>query len=189
MKAKVILNIILILTILILVSCQRSTDTSQDDLLSSQLLINQSNMKLTSPVFENNQNIPSKYSCDGEDVNPALQITEVPEATQSLVLIVDDPDAPAGDWVHWLMWNINPQLQEITENSIPQGAVQGTTDFGRTGWGGPCPPSGTHRYQFKLYALDTQLDLEPSAKKKDLEQAMQSHVLDQVVLVGLYQKN
>src|SRR3989344_9303767 len=134
-------------------------------------------MKLTSTVFGNNGNIPAKYTCDGEDINPSLSIADIPQGTKSLCLIVDDPDAPAGDCVHWTVWNIAPHTNEIEENSVPSGAVEGTTGFGKTGWGGPCPPSGTHRYQFKLYALDAVLGLDSSATKKDVLAALESHVL------------
>jgi len=146
------------------------------------------NMKLTSSAFENNQPIPTKYTCDGVNISPPLLISEVPVSAQSLALIVDDPDAPAGDWVHWTVFNIDPVTTQITEGSIPSGASEGMTDFGKATWGGPCPPSGTHHYQFKLYALDTKLDLKTSAGKSDLEKAMQSHILDQTVLVGLYSR-
>ena len=145
-------------------------------------------MRLTSPAFGNNQNIPAKYTCDGDDINPPLKIADVPEATKSLVLIVDDPDAPSGNWTHWLVWNIKPDTAKITEDSVPESAVEGKTSFGRTGWGGPCPGSGMHHYQFKLYALDTELNLDSSAKKPDLENAMSGHIMAQTVLVGLYQR-
>jgi len=145
-------------------------------------------MKIASSAFENKQMIPQKYTCDGENINPPLQITEVPSNTQSLVLIVDDPDAPSGDWVHWLVWNINPETKLITENESPQGAIQGTNDFGKQNYGGPCPPSGIHHYQFKIYALDTTLNLPSSSRKKDLETAMANHILDKDMLIGLYQR-
>ena len=145
-------------------------------------------MKIASSAFENKQMIPQKYTCDGENINPPLQITEVPSNTQSLVLIVDDPDAPSGDWVHWLVWNINPETKLITENESPQGAIQGTNDFGKQNYGGPCPPSGIHHYQFKIYALDTTLNLPSSSRKKDLEKAMANHILDKDMLIGLYQR-
>lgn len=145
-------------------------------------------MKLTSPAFGNNLPIPSKYTCDGEDINPPLEISEVPEGTQSLVLIMDDPDAPVGIWDHWVVWNINPSIISIEENSVPEGAVQGMNSFGKQPYGGPCPPSGTHHYHFKLYALDTKLELDPSSKKEDVEKAMEDHILEQAELVGLYQR-
>ncbi len=142
-------------------------------------------MKISSPNFTNGQ-IPDKYSCDGEDVNPALEVNEIPDQAKSLALIVDDPDAPAGDWVHWLVWNIQPNINRIEENSVPEGAIQGMTDFGYAGWGGPCPPSGTHSYHFKLYALDSLLELLPASDKADLEKSMQGHILEQAELVATY---
>jgi len=145
-------------------------------------------MKLTSPAFGHNENIPKKYTCDSENISPPLIFSDVPTSAKSLVLIVDDPDAPAGDWVHWTVWNIRPDLSEIAEAKAPQGATEGYTDFGKTGWGGPCPPSGTHRYRFNLYALDRVLDLPETARKSDLEKAMEGHVLDSTVLIGLYQR-
>lgn len=145
-------------------------------------------MKIESSAFLDNQFIPSKYTCDGENVNPPLKISGVPSETKSLVLIVDDPDAPRGTWVHWTLWNINPKITEISENNSPEGAVEGVTDFGKPGYGGPCPPSGTHRYFFKIYALDITLDLEVSAKVKDIEKAMEGHILDQARLIGLYSR-
>lgn len=145
-------------------------------------------MKITSPAFADKQMIPQKYTGDDEDVNPPLQISDPPAGTQGLVLIVDDPDAPSGDWVHWLVWNINPETKLIAENESPQGAAQGTNDFGKQNYGGPCPPSGIHHYQFKIYALDTLLNLPSSSRKKDLEKAMEGHVLDKEMLIGLYQK-
>ncbi|PIS42757.1 MAG: YbhB/YbcL family Raf kinase inhibitor-like protein [Candidatus Kerfeldbacteria bacterium CG08_land_8_20_14_0_20_40_16] len=145
-------------------------------------------MKITSSAFQNNQSIPAKYSCDGEDVNPPLTFSELPDNTQSLVLIMDDPDAPAGTWVHWTIWNINPTTTEIAENSVPEGAVEGITSSGSAGYGGPCPPSGEHRYIFKLYALDAMLELDASADKAALEQEMQSYILGKADLTGLYRR-
>lgn len=145
-------------------------------------------MIFSSPAFEGNASIPAKYSCDGENINPPLQISEVPENAQSLVLIMDDPDAPVGTWVHWTVWNINPQTREIKENSVPPGAREGITSFGPTGYGGPCPPSGTHRYFFKLYALDTKLGLSSQIDKAQLEKSMDGHILAQAELMGSYSR-
>ncbi|MBI2611769.1 YbhB/YbcL family Raf kinase inhibitor-like protein [Candidatus Gottesmanbacteria bacterium] len=145
-------------------------------------------MKITSNAFENNQPIPDKYTCDGNNVNPPLTISEVPDNAKSLVLIMDDPDAPVGTWVHWLVWNIDPKANEIVENGVPQNAVEGTTSFGKAGYGGPCPPSGTHRYFFKLYALDNTLQLSSSFTKEDLEKAMNGHTLDKAELIGFYSR-
>lgn len=146
--------------------------------------ITSSLMKLSSSAFTTE--IPSMYTCDGENVNPPLSISEVPVGTQSLALIVDDPDAPSGDWVHWLVWDIDPTTTQIAENSVP--GTQGTNDFGKPAWGGPCPPSGTHRYFFKLYALDNKLELPSTVKKADLLDAMQRHILEETELVGNYQR-
>jgi Raf kinase inhibitor-like YbhB/YbcL family protein len=142
-------------------------------------------LTVTSPAFENNKLIPAKYTCDGDDVNPLLIIEGVPEETKSLVLIVDDPDAPMGTWDHWVVWNI-PPTKRIEEDSVP--GVQGLNDFRKHSYGGPCPPSGTHRYFFKVYALDTKLDLNQNSKKKDIEKAMKDHILAKGELVGLYSR-
>lgn len=143
-------------------------------------------MSISSPAFDNNGDIPAKYSCDADNINPELVFEGVPSDAVSLVLIVDDPDAPGGTWVHWTVWNIDPGTISIAENSAPAGSVQGNTDFGVPGYGGPCPPSGEHRYFFKLFALDTTLDLAASATASDIESAMEGHILASAELVGLY---
>lgn len=143
-------------------------------------------MKIESSAFAANQSIPQQFTCDGENVNPPLKISGIPAGTKSLVLIVDDPDAPAGTWIHWLVWNIAPDTGQVEQNSVPAGAMEGTTSFGKPGYGGPCPPSGTHRYFFKLYALDTSLGLTNQTTVADLEAAMKGHVLEQAELVGRY---
>jgi len=145
-------------------------------------------MKLTSSAFTNHQSIPVKYTCDGKNVNPPLTISDVPENAKSLVLIMDDPDAPMGTWVHWTVWNIDPKTKEISENSLLEGAIEGITSFGKPGYSGPCPPSGTHRYFFKLYALDTSLSLPKTATKAELEKAMTGHIINTEELVGLYSR-
>ncbi len=142
--------------------------------------------QLTSPAFAEGELIPSKYTCDGEDISPPLHIKNAPLPAQSLVLIVDDPDASGGDWVHWLVWNIPPRTQEVPEGSVPPGAAEGVTSFGRVGWGGPCPPAGIHRYHFKLYAVARALVLPPQAGKAELVRALEGHILAQAQLVGLY---
>jgi len=141
---------------------------------------------ITSSAFQNNGLIPSKYTCDGEDINPPLKIEGIPEETQSLTLIVDDPDAPMGTWDHWIVWNIPPTKNKIDENSVP--GTEGMNSSRRQSYGGPCPPGGTHRYFFKAYALDTKLALNPNSRKKDVEKAMQGHILAQGELLGLYQR-
>lgn len=145
-------------------------------------------MKLTSAGFEPESEIPAKYTCDGENLSPPLGVTGVPAQTQYLALIVDDSDAPAGDWVHWLVWQIDPQIKEFVEGKSPEGAVQGLNDFGNNEYSGPCPPSGRHRYQFKLYALDTSLELIDQVNKAKLLEVMAGHILEQTMLVGFYQK-
>jgi Raf kinase inhibitor-like YbhB/YbcL family protein len=143
-------------------------------------------LSVNSSAFENNKFIPAKYTCDGDDVNPPLTIEGVPEGTKTLALIVDDPDAPMGTWDHWIVWNISATASKIAENTVP--GTEGMNDFRRRSYGGPCPPSGTHRYFFKVYALDVKLDLSPTSRKRDVEKAMQGHVLAKGELVGLYRR-
>ena len=154
-----------------------------------QAMSSAATIKLTSPDFSGGSAVPKKYTCDGPNMNPRLRFDGVPKETKSLALIVDDPDAPGRTWVHWLVWNIDPNTKEISENSSPRNAVQGTTDFGEAKYGGPCPPSGTHRYYFKIYALDTTLPLSGSSKKAALEKAMQGHILAQGSLMGTCSRN
>lgn len=146
-------------------------------------------MKITSSAFSNNTKIPAKYTCDGENINPSLSFLDVPESTKSLVLIVDDPDAPSKTWVHWVVYNINPDVTEIEKDSVPEDSIEGITDFGKPGYGGPCPPSGTHRYFLKLYALDTILDLPQNATKQMVEDKMEKHIIDKAELIGLYSRD
>jgi len=149
-------------------------------------------MKLTSSAFEHNGAIPSEYTCDGSDTSPELDIEDVPENTKSLALINDDPDVPKeirpdGLWVHWVVWNIPPDTNNIPKGTEPSG-VAGNSNFGKTGYGGPCPPSGTHRYFFKLYALDTELSLQEGSTKDDVEKAMKGHIIEKTELIGTYQR-
>ena len=146
-------------------------------------------MEITSNAFSNNGKIPPKYTCDGDNVNPYLKITNIPEQTKSLVLIVDDPDAPSKTWVNWIVFNISVSGKEliIPENSVPKG-IQGINDFKKIEDGGPCPPSGTHRYSFKIYALDSQLELKEGSSKKQVEEVMKNHIIDNSELVGVYSK-
>jgi Raf kinase inhibitor-like YbhB/YbcL family protein len=143
------------------------------------------NMKITSPDFKQNEMIPKKFTCDGEDASPCLVMEGIPPQAKSLALVVDDPDAPMGTWVHWVVYDM-PPLGRIEQNTIP--GKQGKNDFGRRNYGGPCPPAGTHRYFFKLYALDEMLDLKEGLSKKELEHLLQGHILEKAELVGLYKR-
>jgi hypothetical protein len=145
-------------------------------------------MKIFTPAFKNNGLIPDQYTGDGIDVNPPLEIKEVPVEAISLLLIVDDPDAAGGSWIHWLIWNIDPQTRSIAEDSVPAQAVLGLTSFGQAGWRGPCPPAGTHHYVFKLYALDCTLDLPVDTTVFKLEQVIHDHILAAAELVGVYRR-
>lgn len=151
-------------------------------------------MKITSSAFADGEKIAVQYSCDGENISPPLEWSGVPDAAQSLALIVDDPDAPAGIWVHWVLYNIPVERVSLPEDVSRDANVegigdQGINDFGRTGYGGPCPPRGSsHRYYFKLYALDTRLELKIGTKKGQLEAAMLGHILAQAQLMGRYQR-
>ncbi len=145
-------------------------------------------MTVESPAFSEGRAIPARYTADGADISPPLVIQGVPEGTQSLALIMDDPDAPMGTWVHWVAWNLPAGTREIPEGSLPDGAAEGRNSWGRTGYGGPAPPSGTHRYYFKIYALDTKLDLPPATDKARLLSAMKGHVLAEAVLMGRYSR-
>ena len=149
-------------------------------------------IRLTSSVFTDGGSIPEEYTCDGKNASPPLAWTHIPASAQSLALTVDDPDAPSGIWVHWLLFNLPPETVSLpvgvpTTDTLPSGARQGSNDFGKIGYGGPCPPSGKpHRYIFKLYALDTLLDLQPGAMRRMLINAISGHILDEGELIGTY---
>ncbi len=150
-------------------------------------------IKVTSSAFEEGGMIPRKYTCDGADVSPPLGWTGVPEEAKTLALISDDPDAPMGTWVHWVLFNLPARIQEIheaipAEKELTNGARQGRNDFRKIGYGGPCPPGGTHRYYFKLYALDTVLNLPAGATKAELLKAMEGHILEEGQLMGRYKR-
>jgi hypothetical protein len=149
---------------------------------------------IKSQAFESSSAIPVRHTCDGEDVSPALSWTQPPPGTKAFALIVDDPDAPVGDWVHWLVFDLPATTLSLTEKmpadgdlKTPEGAKQGRNDFGRLGWGGPCPPPGKpHRYFFKLYALDAPIGLAAGASKSAIERAMQAHILGKAEMFGTY---
>ncbi len=150
-------------------------------------------MKLTSKAFEHKSIIPSQFTCDGQDISPPLTWSEPPADTKSLALICDDPDAPGKTWVHWVVYNLPPSCRSLPEavpggKKIASGGLQGISDFRKLAYGGPCPPGGTHRYFFKIYALDRMLDLESGATKAELERKIKGHILEQGELMGYYSR-
>jgi Raf kinase inhibitor-like YbhB/YbcL family protein len=143
-------------------------------------------MRITSPAFESNQEVPTTYTCEGLNISPPLQFEEVPAATQSMVLMVEDPDAPGKAWVHWLVFNIPPTTTLVEEGTIPEGGVEGVANGGTHGYEGPCPPSGEHRYVFTLYAINTVLALDPLANKDEVIKSIEGFILERADLVGIY---
>lgn len=146
-------------------------------------------LKISSSAFENDGHIPVKYTCDGANVNPPLKIENTPRETKSFALIFDDIDAPRGSYVHWILWNIDPTIKEIRENSVPEGAVQGINDFKKYNYGGPCPPGRAHRYVFKIFALDSRLNLDSNSTKADLEKVMKGGVVATGQLAGKFKRS
>ncbi len=146
-------------------------------------------LTITSPAFEHQANIPAQYTCNGKNHSPALNWSAGPSGTKSYVLIMDDPDAPHGTWVHWVLFNLPANLTDLqTATELPAGAISGKNSYDQTGYRGPCPPNGTHRYFFKLYALDSHLSINSSVTKEDVVNAMQDHILASSELIGLYQQ-
>lgn len=143
-------------------------------------------MKITSPAFEDDQMIPSAYTCDADNYNPPLEIKDVPEGAKSLALIMDDPDAPGGTFTHWLMWNIPPDTKVIDENDWLEGAEQGLNDGGDLGYMGPCPPEGAHHYRFRLYALKKPLELSGEVSREKLEKEIEENLIEEAELIGIY---
>jgi hypothetical protein len=187
MMLKIIISL-MVITIMLSCSCKDSVQADSNAAGGQKMEI-----KVTSSAFVEDGMIPSKYTCDGADVSPPLKWEAIPEGTKSIALISDDPDAPMGTWVHWVLYNLGPDTRELQENippdeTLPNGAKQGITDFGRIGYGGPCPPSGTHRYYFKIYALDTTLNLTGKTDKARLVKAMQGHILAEGQLMGKYKR-
>ncbi len=190
-QVALVAGIFFVLFILISINKSKLTGNSkkQDELSFKQSPILTKNiMNISSSAFENNSEIPEKYTCSGENINPPLIFYDIPDSAKSLALIVTDPDAPSGDFTHWILWNINPQTSELKENSIPEGANQGYTDFNDNKYSGPCPPSGEHRYIFKIYALNNTLSIPINSTKEDLQNAMKEHVLSESELTGTYRK-
>lgn len=185
MKKSILLTIFII--VIIVFGVIYIKENSHSPLTIHNSSIKEGKMKVTSD-FENNGQIPSKYTCDGQDLAPELIISDVPAGTKELVLIVDDPDAPIGTFVHWVLYNIPADTAKIDNKNLPEGAKQGFSDFRRNGWGGPCPPNGEHRYFFKLYAIDTKLELPEGANKAKIENAIKGHIIEQAQLIGLYKR-
>jgi len=174
---KWVIGILIIITILL--TCTSCMQQPKQEVTAMKLTV-------TSTAFEHNTQIPVEYTCQGKDINPPLKIEGIPGDAKSLVLIIDDPDAPMGTWDHWIVWNI-PVTDTIEEDTVP--GVEGLNDFKKHSYGGPCPPSGTHRYFFKVYALDKELDIGINSKKKDVEKAMEGHILAKGELIGLFSKS
>lgn len=169
--------------ILILVSLMLIAGCSQQE-----EVVNMGGMNISSPSFSDGGRVPDRYACKGENVSPRIDLQGIPDNAKSLAIIVDDPDAPLKIWVHWIAWNITP-ISTIPEAELPQGSVEGVNDFGIHQYSGPCPPPGSvHRYFFKVYALDTMLDIGEDSEKADLEKAMKGHVLAQATLVGTFSR-
>jgi Raf kinase inhibitor-like YbhB/YbcL family protein len=191
-KIKTVAGLIIISAILFIamftgcIEKDETTLTPTSTSTSTPSPMRMENLKLASTDFENGTLIPKKFTCDGDDINPALIIEDIPAETKSLAFIIDDPDALIGTWVHWVVYDI-PVVSRIDEDSVP--GTQGVNNFGRGDYGGPCPPSGTHRYFFRIYALDTELALGEGVDKEALEKAMQGHIVDTAELIGLYEKS
>jgi Raf kinase inhibitor-like YbhB/YbcL family protein len=180
--------LVLVVPVLLFCSCKEQEQPDYPPIGGTKM-----DLKVTSSAFEEGGLIPPKYTCDGADVSVPLKWENLPEATKSIALISDDPDAPMGTWVHWVLFNLPGETKELAENippdkTLPSGARQGTNDFRKIGYGGPCPPGGTHRYFFKVYALDGQIDLPAGATKQELLKAMQDHILGQGQLIGKYKR-
>jgi Raf kinase inhibitor-like YbhB/YbcL family protein len=181
---------ILLVFPMMLFSCQKEKNgTESPDVPAEKMTI-----KVSSSALEQGELIPSKYTADGQNISPPLEWQDMPTETKSIALICDDPDAPLGTWVHWVMWNIPPEKSSLAENvpaveTLPDGTKQGITDFKSTGYGGPAPPSGTHRYYFKIYALDIKLSLPADSTKANLLKAMKGHILAEGRLMGTYKRH
>ena len=184
-----LLSLLMICLVLVIASCGPSPTPTTMPEKGDQAMA----FELTSSVFTQGEPIPVKYTCDGEDISPPLEWGDPPQGTRSFALINDDPDAPVGTWDHWILYNLPSEARSLPE-AIPSdaelsdGSQHGQNSWRRPGYGGPCPPSGTHRYFFKLYALDTTLDLASGVNKEQLLQAMEGHVLGQAELMGIYSR-
>lgn len=186
--------ITLLLLMLVVAGCAtRPNVSAQNSASTSTPQTTGGSIKLTSTAFKEGEPVPRQYTCDGVNVSPSLEWSGVPKSAKTLVIFADDPDAPAGTWVHWVLYNLPAGNIGMVENlpatdELKAGGFQGKNDFGKIGYGGPCPPSGTHRYFFKIYALDSELPLEAGATKAEVEKAMEGHVVAQGQLMGTYRK-
>lgn len=185
-KSLIIGGVLVILVIAgALILARKSGETK---VLPAPTPIPTTNMHITSSAFTEAQHIPTEYTCDGQNINPPLTISEVPENAKSLAIIMDDLDSPNGNFVHWLIWNIGSKTDEILEGKIPPGAMEGTNSFAKKGYGGPCPTVGEHRYFFRLFALDETLSLSAGATREKLEAALQGHILARAEFYGVYKR-
>jgi len=187
MKNKFLKELLILSTLIFTISCLENNKTNED----IQNIKN--TIKITSKAFQNGELIPLKYTCDGENISPPLEIENIPSQTKSITLITDDPDAPFQTWVHWILFNLKADIKELSEKILSDkilanGAIQGLTSFNNNAYGGPCPPNGTHRYYFKVYALDKVLELASNAKKDDVLKEMEGHILAKGELIGKYQR-
>ncbi len=178
----------IVLSVFLVYSCAGESRTVKENKGAEKMEI-----KITSSAFEEGGTIPSKYTCDGADISPPLQWDSVPDGTVSIAIISDDPDAPMGTWVHWVLYNLPADVNHLSENmpddeTLPDGTRQGLTDFGKTGYGGPCPPGGIHRYYFKIYALDKKIDVAVVIDKEGLLKNMEGHIIAQGQLIGKYKR-
>ncbi len=192
MNRKCFQIIALLLVSTLITGCQNNQNTANliNEVTENKTLSNnETKMKLTSPNFENNGYLPPEFTCDGQEMSPELHIADIPHGTKSLALIMDDPDAENGTWTHWLIWNIPKDTTVIPKNIGPGFATQGNNSWPKAEYGGPCPPLGTHRYFFRLFALSGELDLPSGATRAELEKAMESKIINQDHLQGIYKKS
>ncbi|HKI55379.1 MAG TPA: YbhB/YbcL family Raf kinase inhibitor-like protein [Anaerolineales bacterium] len=187
------LTLYLLIAIILLSACSPSKPTPEQTTNDPLGMEDAMPIEITSSAFTHEAAIPAKYTCRGENISPALSWGEPPAGTQSFAIIMDDPDAPNGTWVHWVLFNIPVSARSLPEafpsdTTLPDGSLSGNSSFGSPGYGGPCPPSGTHRYFFKLYALDEMLAISAGATKGELEKAMVGHILAQGELMGTFSK-
>lgn len=185
LKIKSVLSIVIILIVVFIVGIIITKQKEPD----FKNIKKENPMKIVSDIFTNNGNIPAEYTCDGKATRPSLKIFDVPKEAKTLALIVDDPDAPSGNFVHWIIWNIDPNILIIENDNIPSGATEGYTSLGKPGWVAPCPPSGTHHYSFNLYALNTVLSIPKSSTRANFIDAIGGHIIDSATLTGLYQRS